>query len=107
MASSDSVGVTFVNSVTGRGILNGVVNIQFGVYQFATTGDGKDIKVSEEMSPACRLRMDIACARQAHEALGDLLVLVDKADAERAAGTVGVVANGDASKQPSEKAKAH
>ena len=37
---SDDVGVTFVNAVLGRGMLNGIVNLQFGVLNFDAREDG-------------------------------------------------------------------
>ena len=34
MKPNDSVGVTFVNAVVGRGILHGVINVQLGALNF-------------------------------------------------------------------------
>ena len=96
MKSSDQVGITFVNAVTGSGILNNVVNLQLGALNFDATEDGK---VSKDLVVASRLRMDRSCAQQIHDALGGLLALFEKAEAEAA---TGVVANGDA-QQPEGK----
>ncbi len=84
MKSVDSVGVTFVNTVLGRGVLNGVVNLSFGVLQF--TPSETDSKVDPDLVVASRLRMDKNCAKQLYETLGDLLVLIDKAEADLASG---------------------
>lgn len=85
MKSSDSVGVTFVNAVVGRGILNGIVNVQFGVLPFEADKDGK---VSNELVTACRLRMDVACAEQLRDHLNAVLSLVDEAKAKAVAPVV-------------------
>lgn len=69
MRAADSVGVTFVNGLLGRGLMNGVVNLQFGTYQFTPT----DKAIDPDLAVSCRLRMDVECAKQLHEALGALL----------------------------------
>lgn len=71
MKVMDNVGVVFVNAVTGRGILNNVVNLQFGTYLFSP--DANSEKVDPDLVVSCRLRMDRTCAQQLHEALGELL----------------------------------
>lgn len=71
MKSMDSVGVTFVNAVVGSGTLNGVVNLQFGTFQFDPSQD--DTKISEELTVSLRLRMDVTCAAQLLETLSHLL----------------------------------
>lgn len=80
MKSIDNVGVTFVNVVMGRGVLNGVVNVQFGSYQFTPSEDGKFVEPDLVLSS--RLRMDRVCAQQLHEALGSLLEIIEKTEAE-------------------------
>ena len=82
MKSSDQVGVTFVNTVVGRGILNGVVNLSFGVLQFTPSDDGKTVDPDPVI--ASRLRMDKMCARQLRDVLNDLLEMIDKAEHEAA-----------------------
>lgn len=78
MKSVDNVNVTFVNTVLGRGILNNVVNIQLGVFQF--TPDDKGEMVEPDLVTACRLRMDKICAKQLHETLGELLEIIARAE---------------------------
>lgn len=84
MKSIDQVGITFVNTVLGRGILNGIVNLTFGVLQF--TPSETDNKVDPDLVVAARLRMDKVCAKQLHDTLGELLALIEKAEVEAAAG---------------------
>jgi hypothetical protein len=88
MKPSDNVGVVFVNTVVGRGVLNSVINVQLGVLNFDITDEGK---VSSDISVACRLRMDMACAKQLRDVLDDLLVQIEKAEAVAHAG----LTNGD------------
>ena len=71
MKVADPVGVTFVNVVLNRGILNGVINISFGTYNF--TPDDKLEVVALDTVVSSRLRMDLTCARQLHETLSTLL----------------------------------
>lgn len=78
MKAVDEVGVTFVNAVLGRGIMNGVVNLTLGVFQFTPDED----KVDPDLVVAARLRMDAVCAQQLYEALGSLLVSIDEAKAK-------------------------
>ena len=91
MKSSDNVGVTFVNAVVGRGVLNGVINVQLGVLTFEADDAGK---ISNELVTACRLRMDSTCAEQLRDHLNAVLALIEEAKAKAAAG---IVTNGDAS----------
>jgi hypothetical protein len=74
MKSLDQVGITFVNNVLGRGVLNNVVNIQFGVlpWDVVQTEDG-NLSISQEPVVACRLRMDFACAVQLCDVLTELI----------------------------------
>ena len=76
MKSVDNVGVTFVNVVLGRGVLNGVVNLQFGVCQF--TADDEANKVDPDIVTNCRLRMDMTCAKQLHAQLSELLRAIEE-----------------------------
>lgn len=69
MKSNDSVGVTFVSVLLGQGILNGVVNLQFGTYLFTPVED----HIEPDLAVSCRMRMDLECARQLHAALSTLL----------------------------------
>lgn len=68
--------VIFVNTLLGRGVLNGVVNLQFGVYQFDANKDGQ---IDPAPTTNLRMRMDLACARNLHESLGELLTAIDNA----------------------------
>ena len=78
MKSEDQVGVTFVNTVIGRGIFNGVVNLSFGVFNFTPNDEGQ---VDVDPAIACRMRMDRVCATQLRNALNDLLAAIEQADA--------------------------
>lgn len=94
MKSTDNVGVTFVNLVLGRGILNGVVNIQFGTWLFGAKEDGS---VDPDPSVSCRLRMDVAGAKALRDALTELLLAVETpVVAEGVAAESGTAANGAA-----------
>lgn len=75
MIGNDNVGVTFVNTVIGRGALNNVVNISFGVFNFTPNENGE---VDIDSTVACRLRMDIACATQLRNVLNNLLEAIEK-----------------------------
>lgn len=78
MRAADNIGVTYVNTVLGRGVLNNVVNLTFGVFNF-TPADSGEGKVDLDLVVASRLRMDLVCARNLYEALGGLLSGVDAA----------------------------
>lgn len=84
MKSSDNVSVTFVNTVIGRGTLNGVVNLSFGVFNFTPSEDGS--KVDIDATVACRLRMDKVCATQLRDVMNELLATIEKAEADAAMG---------------------
>jgi len=88
MKSLDDVGVVFVNTVVGRGILNGIINLSFGTLLFTPTDDGKTI--DPDLVVSARLRMDKLCAQQLHETLGELLLSIEKAEADAAAGVPAV-----------------
>jgi hypothetical protein len=68
MKSIDQVGITYVNMVLGRGLFNGVCNIQLGAYLFSSIEDGS--KIDPDPAVACR---------QLHSALGELIAQVEKA----------------------------
>lgn len=85
MKSMDQVGVTFVNTVVGRGILNGVVNLSFAVLNFTPGDDNKSIDPDPVIN--CRLRMDKMCATQLRNVLNDLLESIDKAEHDAVAQT--------------------
>jgi hypothetical protein len=70
MKATDNTGVTFINTVLGRGHLSGVINIQLGVFNFSNDEKGD---VTLDPSVACRLRMDYNCARQLKESIDSLL----------------------------------
>ena len=74
MKSSDNVGVTFVNVLVGQGVLNGVVNLQFGAYHFTPNGEAID----PDLVVACRMRMDIECAKQLYNSLAVLISASEK-----------------------------
>lgn len=73
---ADNIGVTFVNLLLGRGILNNVVNLTFGTFNF-TPDTGQENGVDIDPVVSARLRMDVACARQLHQTLGELLESID------------------------------
>ncbi len=87
MKSTDNVGITFANLVLARGILNGVVNITLGAYEFNPPDTGDKIEPSPVI--VSRLRMDVAGARALRDNLNELLVSLD-------APAAGVVAEGEA-----------
>lgn len=76
MKSTDQVDITFVNAVLGKGILNGIVNIQLGACNFDIQDDGT---VNRDLSVCCRLRMDAYCAVQLRDAITDLLATIENA----------------------------
>ena len=78
MKSQDHVGIVFVNSVIGRGALNGVINLSFGAYNFSPNDRGE---VDIDVVTACRLRMDKMCAIQLRDALIDLINAIDRSEA--------------------------
>jgi len=61
--------VTFVNTMTVSGFLNGILNLSFTTARFTANGD----KVEPDEYPSLYLRMDLACAQAVHEALGKVL----------------------------------
>ena len=92
MKSADQVGITFANTVVGRGIFNSVINVSLAALQFTPTDDGK---IESDPVITCRLRLDVPCATQLRDALDELLVLIEKSKADATAMSA-VVPNGDA-----------
>lgn len=79
MKVADNVGITYVNTVIGRGVLNNVVNLTLGAFNF-TPAESADGSVDVDMVIAARLRMDLVCARNLYEVLGGLLSGIDAAN---------------------------
>lgn len=79
MKESDKIGVVFVNSVIGRGILNNVVNLSFGVYNF--TPNEENGKVDIDHTVACRLRMDTSCFKQLRDVINELYAMIEQTEA--------------------------
>jgi hypothetical protein len=77
MSEQDKIGTTFVNTVIGRGVLNGVINISFSTFNFTPQDDGK---VALDPVVSCRLRMDKICATQLRDVMNDLLALIEKSE---------------------------
>lgn len=69
VSDPNSIPVVFVNQVLGQGHLNSVINITFGTARF--TPNEKEIDV--DMIVGARLRMDVVCAQQLYDGLGELL----------------------------------
>ena len=84
MKSQDNVSVVFVNTVVGRGVLNGVINLSFSVFNFTPSDDGKEVEVDPAI--ACRLRMDKACATQLRDVMVDLIAQIEQAEQNVAMG---------------------
>lgn len=84
MKNQDNVGVHFVNTIIGRGILNGVCNLSFGVFNFTPSEDGTKVDVDPVV--ACRLRMDKVCATQLRDIMNELLATIERAEADAAMG---------------------
>lgn len=62
--------VTFVNSMTVSGFLNGNVNLSFSTARFSAMLDST---VEADEYPSLYLRMDLACAQQVRDALDRLI----------------------------------
>ena len=71
-AVQDHVGIRYASVVLARGVLNGVINVTFGAYNFDPDSENPKL-VSRDPVVVDRLRMDTQCARQLYEALGELL----------------------------------
>ena len=74
MKSIDNVGITFANTVLGRGVFQGVVNITLGCLLWSPTEDGK---VDPDVAIVGRLRLTEACAIQLRDALNDQLASIE------------------------------
>lgn len=75
--SMDSVNVQFVNTVIGRGSLNGVVNLSFATFCFTPNDEGQ---VDIDPVISCRLRMDKMCATQLRDVMNELLASIERAE---------------------------
>lgn len=80
MNSSDEVGVTFVNTVVGRGILNGVINLSLSVFNFTPSANGESVDLDPTI--ACRLRMDRVCAAQLRDVLTEFLSQIEQVESK-------------------------
>ena len=65
----DNIGITFVNEVGNVGFLNGIINVTFTAARF--TPDGTQI--APDIVVASRLRMDLKCAQQLHDLVGQII----------------------------------
>lgn len=83
MRSEDKVGVDFVNTVIGRGVLNGVINLSFSTFNFTPNDEGQ---VDLDPAVTVRLRMDRVCALQLRDVMNDLLTSIEKAEHENTTG---------------------
>lgn len=77
MKDQDKVGITFVNTLIGRGILNGVANLSFAAFNFTPTDEGK---IEPDPVVVCRLRMDKVCLYQMQKALNELVEQIEQAE---------------------------
>jgi hypothetical protein len=77
MRDSDRVSVTFVNTVIGRGSLNGVINLAFSTFNFTPNDNGQ---VDADPVISCRLRMDKVCATQLRDVMNELLAMMEEAE---------------------------
>lgn len=65
----DNVGITFVNEVGNMGFVNGIINVTFTAARFTPTGG----QIEPDIVVASRLRMDLHCAQQLHEMVGQII----------------------------------
>ena len=77
MKVSDQVGCVFVNTVIGRGSLNGVCNLSFATFNFTPNDEGQ---VDIDPVISCRLRMDKMCATQLRDVMNELLASIERAE---------------------------
>lgn len=84
MKTQDEIGIVFANTVIGRGILNGVINLSFSAFNFTPTDDGKQVDLDPVV--VSRLRMDRICATQLRDVMNELLASIEKAEADLAMG---------------------
>ena len=64
-----NVAVTFVNEIGNMGFLNGILNVTFTVARFTPEGT----QIVPDMVIASRLRMDLQCAQQLHQMMGQII----------------------------------
>ena len=86
MRESDRVSVTFVNTVVGRGVLNGVINLSFSAFNFTPSEDGTQVDIDPVV--ACRLRMDKVCATQLRDVMNELLAAIEQSENGITAGEI-------------------
>ena len=84
MRTTDNVGTIFVNSVLGRGLLNGVINLSFATFNWTPTDDGS--KVEPDPVVSCRLRMDKICATQLRDVMIELISHLEEVETKAAMG---------------------
>jgi len=81
MKTVDNVGVQFVNTVVGSGILNGVINLAFGVCNFTPVDNGQgEMVIDPDIVIASRLRMDKLCAVHTRDVLNNLITQLEQAE---------------------------
>lgn len=80
-ATQDHVGIRYASVVLARGILNGVVNVTMGAYNFDPDVSNPKL-VNREPVVVDRLRMDVQCAHQLYQALGEVLNINEPAAAK-------------------------
>lgn len=100
MKNQDDVGITFVNTILGRGILNGIINISFSAFNFSPDGNEG---IEADPVVACRLRMDRVCLKQLHDVTADLLKAIERAETPQ----VETSAMEEEPKAPLRREKAH
>ena len=76
--SKDNLDIVFVNTVVGRGVLNGVVNLSFSAFGFTPSEDGKTVEIDPQI--VCRLRMDKICATQLRDVMVELIEQIEQAE---------------------------
>jgi hypothetical protein len=84
MNTMDNIGATFVNTVIGRGSLNGVINVSFATFNWTPSDDGS--RVDPDPVISCRLRMDKLCAIQLRDVMNELISSIEEAEAKVAMG---------------------
>lgn len=75
--TQDNVGIRYASVVLARGILNNVVNVTLGAYNFDPDSENPKL-VSREPVVVDRIRMDIPTATALHQALGEILGLTQE-----------------------------
>jgi hypothetical protein len=80
MKSQDNISAIFVNTVVGRGILNNVLNLSFGTFNFTPNEATGEVELDPVVS--CRLRMDKTCAIQLRDTMIQFLKDIEEAEAK-------------------------